>query len=87
MFEIVAIKKPSFTYHTSEIQAVKLKNGETLSVQEVIFAISAGQSFFYTTTCNSRAYVEVVTPLIGKQYIRTKSNTTTSDNLLNLPKF
>lgn len=88
MFEIVAIRVVSaFASHPSDIQAVKLANGKILSVPEIVLAIRIGQNFFYTTSYNSHAYVEAVTSTTGRSYIRTKANSTTSDNLLNLPKF
>lgn len=88
MSEIIAIRVSSpYASHPSDIVAVKLSNGNILSTQEVILEINYGKEFFYTTSYNSHAYVEAVVSATGRSYIRTKANTTTSDNLLNLPRF
>lgn len=85
-YEIKAIRVSAATdTQTSKITHVKLESGTVLPVPQVIFDIKSGARFFYTTSRFTRAEVEIVrdTP----NYIRTKANLASIDNLLSLPKF
>lgn len=87
-FEIVAIRtKYSFSTTTSDITDVRLSNGVIENVDDVVVYIDSGIEYFYTTSYYTKASVETVHPYAGKPYIRTKANSTTKDNLLNLPRF
>lgn len=80
----------SENYATSSdrITHVKIDFGTIETVEQVIYYIdSIPMEYYYTDSNGSKAVVETVHPTIGKPYIRTKANNTTSDNLLNLPRF
>lgn len=68
------------------ITEVKSSEGEIYTVMQVALMINLGIEVFYTTAWNSHAIVEVVNNG-DTQYIRTKGNSTTADNLLSLPRF
>jgi len=72
---------------TDKITDVKLSQGTSESVSQVVRYLDSGAEYYYTTSTNSRALVETVHPDYKPAYIRTKANRTTKDNLLNLPRF
>ncbi|KKX52426.1 DUF3892 domain-containing protein [Brevibacillus borstelensis] len=72
---------------TEHITHVKLSGGTVETKADVVKYIDGGHEYFYTTSSNSKAYVETVHPVGRPAYIRTKANSTTKDNLLSLPRF
>ncbi|WP_179394971.1 DUF3892 domain-containing protein [Lacticaseibacillus absianus] len=87
-YQIVAIRTEGFGATTTDkITAVKLSDGITETVSQVVTYIDAKMEYYYTTSTGSRADVESVHPVQGNAYIRTVRNGTTQDNLLNLPEF
>ena len=79
----------SETYTTSveKITSVKLSDGTVESKAQVVKYIDQNMEYFYTQSDNSKAIVETVHPVGRDPYIRTKRNSSTTDNLLSLPKF
>ena len=72
--------------HQQRLTEVKSSEGKVYTVRQVAIMINLGIEVFYTTAWNSHAFVEVVNNG-DTQYIRTKGNRTTADNLLSLPRF
>lgn len=72
-----------------KITDVKLSDGTPFTVSQIVNFIDQGHNFFYTHGYYqpSKAFVEAVHPSNRDPYIRTKANSTTSDNLLSLPRF
>lgn len=77
----------SFPTSTERITEVKLSDGTIETVAQVIRYLEIPCDYFYTTSGGSKAYVEAVHPVNRNSYIRTKGDSTTSDNLLSLPRF
>jgi len=90
MHEIVAIHLSQLAvnndFSPKDIDSVKLADGSIQAVAQVIFNIAGNEDYYYTTSPNTKAKIEVV-DLGQSRYIRTKSNATTVDNLLSLPRF
>lgn len=87
-FEIVAVStKSSYASSESDIEKVRLSGGTIESVSEVVRYIDSGYEYYFTSSQGRRTDVETVHPSYSDPYIRTKANQTTSDNLLNLPRF
>ena len=71
-----------------KITHVQLNDGTPFTVSQIVKFIDKGHDFFYTHGYFlSKALVEAVHPTNRDPYIRTKANSTTNDNLLNLPRF
>lgn len=75
------------TTSTEHITHVQLSGGTVETVAQVVGYIDRGMEYFYTTSTASKAIVETVHPVGRPAYIRTKANSTTTDNLLSLPRF
>ncbi|OME58211.1 hypothetical protein BSK59_08485 [Paenibacillus odorifer] len=87
-YQITHIRLSVATPTSSEhIKEVKLSSGVIETVAQVVKYIDSKMEYFYTTSAGSKAIVESVHPSGRAAYIRTKGNSTTSDNLLNLPRF
>jgi hypothetical protein len=71
------------------ISEVKTAAGEVLTRSEVARRIENGTGSFYTYVAGSQASVVVVKcpRCTSSDYIRTTADSTTADNLLNLPSF
>ena len=72
---------------TEAITDIKLSNGNTETKAQAVRFIDQGKEYYYTQTTGSRADVDTVHPFGRNPYIRTKANSSTKDNLLNLPRF
>lgn len=76
-------------YGNSEqhISQVKLSSGIIQSVQQAVSNIDTHVDYYFTDHNGRKTEVESVHPYSEPAYIRTKPNQTTTDNLLNLPRF
>lgn len=75
---------------TEKITDVRLENGKyaDCTVAQIVKYLEGNNNFFYTTANQpNKSFVEVVYPSGRDPYIRTKANSTTKDNLLNLKPF
>ena len=75
---------------TEKITHVKILNNDpAYTVNDIIGFINKGHNFFYTTSGyqSTKAHVEIAKSSLGNYYLKTKANSTTKDNLLNLPRF
>jgi hypothetical protein len=87
-YQITHIRLSSSSSTSSEhITHIKLSGGIEETREQAVRFIDSGQEYYYTSSSNSKAIVETVHPTGRAAYIRTKGNSTTSDNLLSLPKF
>lgn len=83
-FRIVAVSMSGGTSH-EHILLVRLNDGRTLGVSEVISGIRAGD-FYYTYADNKAAAVEPF-PQESGPHIRTRADGRLTNNLLMLPRF
>lgn len=72
---------------TDKITHVKLSDDTVETVAQVVLYIDNKNDYYYVDSSGARIEVESVHPSGKLPYIRTKSNATTKDNLLNLPTF
>lgn len=87
-FEIVWVHtEPSNATDESNITKVKLANYDVLTVAAVVNNIDHGYAYYFTARNGRKPAVEAVHPFGRDPYIRTKANSVTSDNLLNLRRF
>lgn len=87
-YQITHVRVSTATASSTEhITHVLLTGGVTETREEVVRYIDGGHEYFYTYGWTGRAVVETVHPNGRPAYIRTKANSTTTDNLLNLPRF
>lgn len=74
---------------TEKITDVRLLGGYAdCTVAQIINYLESDNDFFYTTAYQTtKSFIEPVYPTGRTPYIRTKANSTTTDNLLSLPRF
>ena len=72
---------------TEKITHVKLSGYVIETVEQVVKYIDAKYLYYYVNSVGQNTQVETVHPTGRKPYIRTVANSTTKDNLLNLPRF
>ncbi|GEO27040.1 hypothetical protein AAC03nite_28250 [Alicyclobacillus acidoterrestris] len=87
MPQITHVRTESTGTHPKHITNVKLSNGDEKTRATVVNEIDSGTSYYYTKGGGQTGYVETVHPSGETPYIRTKSDSTTADNLLKLPRF
>jgi hypothetical protein len=86
-YQITHIRLSNFGNSTEHITHIKLSNGMFETKAQAVRNIDSGREYFYTVSYISKAFVETVHPYGREPYIRTKANSTTTDNLLSLPRF
>jgi hypothetical protein len=86
MPQITHVRTTSKT-HPKHITAVLLADGTERSRSAAVNDIDKGSVYYYTRGGGQTAYVETVHPRDEAAYIRTRGDSTTADNLLNLPPF
>ncbi|MCL6442609.1 MAG: DUF3892 domain-containing protein [Alicyclobacillus sp.] len=87
MPQITQVHVESPGQHPKHITSVKLADGTVKTRATVVSEIDQGTYYYYTKGGGQTAVVEAVHPISESAYIRTKGDSTTADNLLNLPKF
>jgi hypothetical protein len=88
-FQVTGVRteKSADGYH-EHISAVQINWATLLSRQTVMSDIRSGGDSYYTVGGGQRADVEVVTcpNCTFRDYLKTKADRTTADNLLSLPR-
>ena len=76
-----------YTSTTEKITHIKLSDGVVETIAQAVEYIDDNHVYYYVNSYGNTTEVETVHPLGRAPYIRTKANSTTTDNLLSLPRF
>jgi len=87
MPQITHVRTESTGSHPKHITFVQLSDGTSKARSTVVSAIDDGSYYYYTKGGGETGVVKTVHPSGETPYIRTEGDSTTADNLLNLPKF
>lgn len=85
--QVVAVRvgEPGTAEH--HITDFRFDTGEEMPTYSVILHIQMNAKAFYTYADNKKAYLIVARTPDGTAYVRSESDSTVNNNLLNLPKF
>ncbi|MGV9033301.1 DUF3892 domain-containing protein [Lactococcus lactis] len=72
---------------TEKITHIKLSDGDVETIAQAVRYIDDNHVYYYVNSYGNTTEVETVHPYGRDPYIRTKANSTTTDNLLSLPRF
>lgn len=86
-YRIVAVHVDSPGTHEHHITLYKLENGQILTRDDILIAVSFENPIFYTDEDGYRVNVILAHDNSGKAYIKTRPDAVLGNNLLNLPKF
>lgn len=87
-YQITAVHVEHPGTHESYISHVEVAQQGTFTVSQIIGHMKSGHTFYHTVGAGRIAQVEYVPgDSYHREYIRTKPDSTTRDNLLSLRKF
>lgn len=73
----------NYQYYDDQKQ---IRQGAWFTVEQVIAYLKSSNTFYYTHPANSaKAYIDYQRSASGREYIKTRADGTTRDNLLSLP--
>lgn len=84
---IVAVRVAHPGTMEQHITHFKLDSGTVFTRAEMVAYVKLSPDTYYTNVEGHKAYVEVAVSSNGTEYVKTKADYTTKNNLLSLPRF